>query len=150
MISKDELRSVYTNFCKNNALDPFGDKFISNFLTRELGVSSFRFRRGEIDVYCWKGVKFKDTFEILDEYGFSCYKNEVYHQRDSFVFRGEELVEDFDESLVEKMRRVFNQGELAVESLFKFIPGVSEVELDKLLRLGVLFEVRPGVVRFVE
>lgn len=73
-ISKEELRGVYSLFCRKNNLDPLGDKFIAGFLSREFGVSAGRFRKLELDVYTWKGVRFNSDFALVDENGFSWFQ----------------------------------------------------------------------------
>ena len=74
MISKEELRGVYSMFCKKNGLDPLSDKFIAGFLSREFGVSAGRFRKMDVDVYMWKGVRFNSDFALVDENGFSIFQ----------------------------------------------------------------------------
>lgn len=82
MISKEELRGVYSMFCKKNGLDPLSDKFISGFLSREFGVSGGRFRKLDVDIYMWKGVRFNPDFALVDENGFSLFQKVLLFEVD--------------------------------------------------------------------
>lgn len=73
IVSKDDLRSAYNMFCKQLKLEPVGDKEINFYVTRELGGSSDRFRKADVnlDVRVWKRVSFRPGFGEVDDLGFS-------------------------------------------------------------------------------
>ena len=82
VITKEELRGVYSLFCKKNNLDPLSDKFISGFLSREFGVSPGRFRKMDVDIYLWKGVRFNSDFAMVDENGFSFFQKVLMFEKE--------------------------------------------------------------------
>lgn len=74
-VSKDDLRSAYTLFCKQLGLEPIGDKGLSFFITKELGASADRFRKADLnlDLRIWRRVAFKSGFGVGDDFGRSVF-----------------------------------------------------------------------------
>ena len=67
VISKQEFKQKYVDYCRRHKLRVFGDKFINNVLTKEFAVVEFRpFNNGEDRDRCWKGISFKNVFGVED------------------------------------------------------------------------------------
>lgn len=78
VITKDDLRTAYNAFCRHFGVEALGDKSISNFMTREFGATSDRFRKMDvIDVRVWKRVSFKKDFGSFDDFGLCRFVNLV-------------------------------------------------------------------------
>jgi P4 family phage/plasmid primase-like protien len=158
VVLKSDVHRAYNSYCKDNGVKPLSQKKVNWFMTNEKGAfdTRIRFLDGERPS-CWVGFKFKKGV-VVNRDGHKLavlnYENDdggVQEIVNSVV--EEDVVDDVADvsvSLLDRIRKVLNDGEVAVEKLFKDVVGFGEVELDKLVTRGVLFEVRPGVVRFVD
>jgi putative DNA primase/helicase len=64
-ISKEELRYVYSLYCRTHKISSVGDKLIKRAL-EEKGVSESRITKDGVTTNCWVGIKFKEGVVNLD------------------------------------------------------------------------------------
>jgi P4 family phage/plasmid primase-like protien len=59
IMSKQEFRTHYHNYCVREQLNQMSDKAIKITLSNELGLSESYSKLEDVQVFCWKGIKFK-------------------------------------------------------------------------------------------
>lgn len=74
-IEKSELRKAYSIYCRSHKLKFVSDKMIKITLEITFGVGSEKRTKDNERVYCWEGIKFKDSVQgVQDGYGYSTYR----------------------------------------------------------------------------
>lgn len=69
MITKEELRSAYHQFCKTQRIKSVGDKAMKNYLVQEMGAYDSRYQEEGQQIPIWKNIKFSKGSK--DSKGFS-------------------------------------------------------------------------------
>jgi P4 family phage/plasmid primase-like protien len=161
-LTKQDLKYEYSRYAKSRGLKIMSSQQINNYMEKEMGAFEERVSLGDVKPRVWLGVKFKEGSIIsLSGFNFSKMRHIVDEEKNvsQELIKSEEdinlhglldSVAEIRVSVLDKLKKVLGEGEASVELLFKQVSGFGEVELDKLVSRGVLVEVRPGVVRFVD
>jgi len=135
MVTKEDFRYIYNNWCKENNVESVSDKRIKNYLTKEMGVSDHREfvqlfeeeggKSKNKQIYCWKGIKINQG--IKDKYGFSTYIKKPTNKK---------LLDIIPQDRTIKINEFYEHKNLDVFSM--------DEEINQLKKEGLIAEVKPG------
>lgn len=151
LISKEELRQCYNDFCKKNQVESVTDKHINYYLTTEMRAVSKRYRDENQDIMVWKNLSFVKGVKAVK--GFS-----VYRKKNDFTVGSNSLVR-LDRLDKIKENNILVSQKTTINDLFLEFENnkVLDIEyllinytqniIDKAKEIGFIYEFEKGKFR---
>jgi len=145
-VPKDDLYQAYVSYCKSQKLPPLANNSLSRELKR-LGINIRDAKKvvAEKRVHVWEGIKLKGVQDVQDVHVFPLFKynmcSDVVHNKDT---KNVDNLDNMDK-FAPKLSELPTNQEFHQDFLIK--AGWTEAQIDHAVKLGLIFELRPGWYR---